>query len=219
MLAPLGNASPGQPLRWQVSGVQPQVLGEVLRDEINLAVWQRPLPTPVAAFAAQLLARHGLLAWSGVLDIQDESAEPDLGDLLAGYAALPGQAAFLADVRWLVSAFACLLGARSVGLRLRVLDQAMCPRFHVDQVAVRLITSYAGVGSEWLREGAMARGRLGDPAAEPRDSALIECAAAGQVLLAKGEKWSGNLGGGLIHRSPQPPEGQRRVLLTLDWLA
>ncbi|WP_332820525.1 DUF1826 domain-containing protein, partial [Pseudomonas sp.] len=47
----------------------------------------------------------------------------------------------------------------------------------------------------------------------------IERAAAGHVLLAKGEKWIGNEGGGLIHRSPQPPPGERRLLLTLDWLA
>ncbi|MNT73855.1 hypothetical protein D3C72_2126100 [compost metagenome] len=94
----------------------------------------------------------------------------------------------------------------------------MCPRFHVDHVPLRLITSYAGVGSQWLREGVMARQRLGDPAAEPTDEALIERAAAGHVLLAKGEKWIGNEGGGLIHRSPQPPPGARRLLLTLDWL-
>ncbi|MES2821280.1 MAG: DUF1826 domain-containing protein [Pseudomonadota bacterium] len=219
MLAPIFNAAQSQPLRRQVSGVQPQVLGEVLRDQVNLAVWQRPLPAPVTGFAAQLLARGEPLAQSIGLEIQDETVEPELGDLLAGYAALPGQTAFLADVRWLVSAFACLLGARSIGLRLRVLDKAMCPRFHVDQVAVRLITSYAGVGSEWLREDAMARQSLGDSAAEPRDAASIERAGTGHVLLAKGEKWSGNQGGGLIHRSPQPPDGQRRLLLTLDWLA
>jgi hypothetical protein len=132
---------------------------------------------------------------------------------------LPGHAAFIADVTWLVSAFACLLDAKRIGLRLRVLDKAMCPRFHVDHLPLRLITSYAGVGSQWLREGVMARQRLGDPAAEPVDEARIECAAAGHVLLAKGEKWIGNEGGGLIHRSPRPPSGERRLLLTLDWLA
>lgn len=64
----------------------------------------------------------------------------------------------------------------------------------------------------------MERRRLGDPAAEPDDATLIEHAETGHVLLAKGEKWIGNEGGGLIHRSPQPPIGERRLLLTLDWL-
>jgi hypothetical protein len=207
-----------QPIR-QVAGEQSEVLAEVLRDRVNLAIWQRQLPAPVGAFARLLLARGEPLAQSIGLELDSADAEPNLQGLLAGYADLPGQADFIADVSWLVGAFACLLDAKRIGLRLRALDKAMCPRFHVDHVPLRLITSYAGVGSQWLREGVMARRGLGDPAAEPRDEALIERTAAGHVLLAKGEKWQGNEGGGLIHRSPQPAEGERRLLLTLDWLA
>lgn len=129
-----------------------------------------------------------------------------------------GYNGFIADVSWLVSAFACLLGAKRVGLRLRVLDKAMCPRFHVDHVPVRLITTYAGIGSQWLREGAMDRRQLGQAAAEPRDPALIQQIGTGEVALFKGEKWHGNQGFGLIHRSPQPAPGERRLILTLDWL-
>lgn len=213
MLAPILR----QPLQ-QVAGGQIEVLGEVLHDGVNLALWQRRLPPAIAAFAEQLLARGEPLAESRVLELAHSESPVDLDDLLQGHGELPGHAAFVADVGWLVSAFACLLDARRIGLRLRALDKAMCPRFHVDHVPLRLITSYAGVGSQWLGEGVMARQRLGDPAAEPADEARIERAAAGHVLLAKGEKWIGNEGGGLIHRSPQPPAGARRLLLTLDWL-
>ncbi|WP_339463320.1 DUF1826 domain-containing protein [Pseudomonas sp. EA_105y_Pfl2_R69] len=208
----------GQPLR-QVGGEQIEVLGEVLRDEVNLAVWQRQLPAQIGDFATALLARGEALGQSSVLELASPESPPNLSGLLEGYGDLPGQTAFVQDLSWLVSAFACLFDATRIGLRLRILDKAMCPRFHVDHVPVRLITSYAGVGSEWLAEGVMARRHLGDPAAEPGDAALIERADAGHVLLAKGEKWLGNEGGGLIHRSPQPPAGQRRLLLTLDWLA
>ena len=176
----------------QVLGEDIQVLSEVLHDGVNLAVWQRRLPAQIADFADALLAQ---------------------------YADLPGQAAFLADVTWLVRAYACLLDARRIGLRLRALDKAMCPRFHVDHVPLRLITSYAGVGSDWLEEGAMPRSKLGQPDEEPQDEALIQRLDSGHVALAKGEKWHGNEGRGLIHRSPQPPAGERRLLLTLDWLA
>ena len=214
MLAPIVR----QPLQ-QVVGEQVEVFCEVLDAHVNLAVWQRRLPAAISVFTEQLLARGEPLAESRVLELAHSECPVELGGLLQGYGELPGHAAFIADVGWLVSAFACLLDAQRIGLRLRVLDKAMCPRFHVDHVPVRLITSYAGVGSEWLQEGVMARRRLGDPAAEPSDAALIERAEAGHVLLAKGEKWIGNEGGGLIHRSPQPPAGERRLLLTLDWLA
>ncbi|MGV8842050.1 MAG: DUF1826 domain-containing protein [Pseudomonas sp.] len=208
----------GQPLQ-QVVGGQIEVLGEVLRDEVNLAIWQRRLPAAIGAFATALLARGEPLADSRVLELAHSESPVELGGLLQGYGELPGHAAFSADVAWLVAAFACLLDATRIGLRLRILDKAMCPRFHVDHVPLRLISCYAGVGSQWLRDGVMARGSLSDPAAEPQDDALIERTAAGHVLLAKGEKWLGNEGGGLIHRSPQPPTGERRLLLTLDWLA
>ncbi len=196
-----------------------QVLTEVLRDEVNLAVWQRRLPAQIEDFAAALLAQGESLAQSMTLELATPDSAPNLDGLVAQYADLPGQAAFLADVAWLVRAYACLLDAERIGLRLRVLDKAMCPRFHVDHVPLRLITSYAGVGSQWLEEGGMPRARLGDGSAEPQDAAAIRQLQAGQVALAKGEKWQGNEGRGLIHRSPQPPAGERRLLLTLDWLA
>jgi hypothetical protein len=206
-----------QPLQ-QILGEKIDVLAEVLRDEVNLAIWQRRLPAVPGAFAAALLVRGEPLAESMVLELAHPESAPKLDSLLARYGELPGHAAFLADIGWLVGAFACLVDAKRIGLRLRVLDKTMCPRFHVDHVPLRLITSYAGVGSQWLREGVMARSRLGDPAAEPVEEAQIERAEAGHVLLAKGERWIGNEGGGLIHRSPKPPADERRLLLSLDWL-
>ena len=214
MLAAALRAAPQQRLSENI-----EVLGEVLADGVNLAVWQRRLPVQIEDFAQALLAQGLPLAESIVLELADSDSPPDLSGLVGQYSDLPGQQAFLADIAWLVSAFACLLDTKRIGLRLRILDKAMCPRFHVDHVPVRLITSYAGIGTQWLGEGAMPRRRLGEPAAEPVDAALIEGAETGHVLLAKGEKWIGNEGCGLIHRSPQPQPGERRLLLTLDWLA
>ena len=213
MLAPMLR-QPSQ----QISGERIEVLTEVLRDEVNLAIWQRQLSAPVREFACALLAKGEALGYSSMLEAVNPDHPLHLNGLVDGYEHLPGQAAFMDDVGGLVSAFACLFDAKRIGLRLRVLDKAMCPRFHVDHVPVRLITSYAGLGSEWLAEGVMARRRLGDPTAEPTATALIQRAEAGHVLLAKGEKWIGNEGAGLIHRSPQLPTGERRLLLTLDWL-
>ena len=204
--------------RRQAIGSTPAVLAEVLQDEVNLGLWQRRLPAHIADFGELLLSLNQPLAESLVLDLPDEEALPNLQGLASGFSDLHGYDGFIADVSWLVSAFACLLGAKRVGLRLRVLDKAMCPRFHVDHVPVRLITTYAGIGSQWLREGAMDRRQLGQASAEPRDPTLIQQIGSGEVALFKGEKWHGNQGFGLIHRSPQPAPGERRLILTLDWL-
>ena len=65
----------------------------------------------------------------------------------------------------------------------------------------------------------MERCQLGQPQAEPLDCCLIEQINTGEVALLKGEKWQGNEGAGLIHRSPALAPGERRLILTLDWLA
>ena len=56
-------------------------------------------------------------------------------------------------------------------------------------------------------------------AQEQVDPAHIRHLACGDVALLKGEKWLGNEGAGLVHRSPSQGNGERRLILTLDWLA
>lgn len=201
----------------QVCGEAAEVLAEVLHDGINLAIWQRELTPGVAGFAAALLARGTPLAEALSIEPGDGDDVPELRALAGECADLPGHADFVADVAWLVRAYACLLEARRVGVRLRVLDKAMCPRFHVDRVPLRLVTTYAGPGSQWLAEGDLPRHRLGDPVCTV-DEAAVRCMAPGHVALLKGERWEGNEHTAIVHRSPMLAAGERRLLLTLDWL-
>ena len=200
----------------QVLGQTPEVFARILEDDTNLTVWQRQLPLHITDFAELLLSLQQPLAESLVVELADDEVPPNLKGLVSNYSDLEGYEGFIADVSWLISAFACLLGARRIGVRVRALDKAMCPRFHVDHVPVRLITTYAGLGSQWLGEDAMCRQHLGNVLAEPEDGQHMLC---GEVALLKGEKWQGNEGFGLVHRSPQPLPGERRLILTLDWLA
>jgi hypothetical protein len=199
----------------QVFADSPRVLTEILADDVNLATWRRRLPAQVEDFAGLVLGLGSLLADERVVEV-DERQAPVLPGLLREASDLHGYEGFVADVVWLVEAFTCLLGARRIGLRLRVLEGAMCPRFHVDHVPLRLLTTYAGAGSEWLEEGRLDRARLQVEHA-PVDN--IRRLSAGEVAVLKGEKWLGNEGRGLIHRSPLTSAGERRLLLSLDWLA
>ncbi len=157
------------------------------------------------------------LALSQTLEMEEERL-PVLDGLLDAQQ-LPGQTDFLDDLGWLVEAFSCLTGARRIGLRLRVLDKPMCPRFHVDHVPLRLVTTYQGAASEWLDESGLDRRLLGGAQAEVVDEQLIHSLSTGDVALLKGERWEGNEGAGLVHRSPRAEPGLARLLLTLDWLA
>ena len=206
-----------RPVIRQTRGETPLALSDILEDGVNLALWQRQLPLHIAEFGALLVSLNEPLADSMVIELDSEDAVPNLQDLASSCRDLEGYEGFIADVSWLVSAFACLLGAKRIGVRLRLLDKAMCPRFHVDHVPVRLITTYAGIGSQWLREGVMDRRQLSQADAEP--SERIEQIHCGEVALLKGTKWHGNEGHGLIHRSPALKTDERRLILTLDWLA
>ena len=71
---------------------------------------------------------------------------------------------------------------------------------------------------------AVDRSRLGH-AGGPDDGAsgLVRCwdrldrAETGSLTVFKGTAWPGAADRAVVHRSP-PKDGQRRVLLTLDWL-
>lgn len=195
----------------QTLGDSPQVLTEVLQDGVNLAVWQRQLPVHIDDFARLLLSLNMPLGEALTLELQDDGEVPVLHEVAAGYRDLQGYEGFIADVSWLVGAFACLVGAKRVGLRIQALERAMCPRFHVDHVPLRLITTYAGPASEWLADGVLNRQEI-----EPRHIRQLK---AGDVAVFKGEKWLGNEGAGIVHRSPALGAGERRLILTLDWMA
>ncbi|MEM9690795.1 MAG: DUF1826 domain-containing protein, partial [Pseudomonadota bacterium] len=128
------------------------------------------------------------------------------------------------DIAFLAEMFCDLLDVRRVGLRLSVLNSAMCPKFHVDRVACRLITSYQGIGTEWLPHDAVDRSKLGlgsgglpdHESGLYRSARHIERLAVGDVAIMKGELWENNEGAGLVHRSPSISNDTPRLMLSLD---
>ena len=193
----------------QVAGDTPAVLADVLHDGINLAIWNRCLPLHIEQFARILTGVAEPFAQSLVVQLEDAEAEPNLSQLAGTHKDLEGHEGFVADVAWLVKAFAYLLNARRVGVRLRLLDKAMCPRFHVDHVPLRLVTTYSGPGSLWSGKSQLTTISLDE----------AHQLALGAVALLKGDKWEGNEGAGIVHCSPALVAGEKRLFLSLDWLA
>ena len=107
---------------------------------------------------------------------------------------------FCNDVTELVEMFCCLFDLKEAGFRLSVLGKAMCPRFHVDHVPCRLVTTYAGVGTQWLAHERVDRSKLGvgSNGLPDEESGLfpqaddVQNINIGHVALLKGESWAGN---------------------------
>lgn len=121
-----------------------------------------------------------------------------------------GKDAFIADIEFLVDVYSELLGCDRIGLRIEVLDTAMCPRFHIDRVGIRLLTTYCGQGTQWLADYQGALNQINEQAV------TIGQADTFDIVLLKGSLWPNNHHAGAIHRSPSVE--QTRVLLALDAL-
>ena len=201
---------------------RPAVLADIYQQDINLAVWRAGLSAPLRLEVQTLCQQQpGLkLATSGT---PDELIE----ELSAQLTSDGPRLALIERLQLCLSMYADLFEPPAIGLRLDTLDRAMCPRLHVDRLAVRMVTTFCGPATQWLPNDAADRCWLGAAGAGQADEvsglildpAALQTLQPGDVALMKGEGWEGNQGHGLIHRSPAVPSGQRRLVLTLDWVS
>lgn len=203
-----------------VAGSSPDVLADIYRDDVHMAVWQRQTAPSLAAECQSLLAENTLVSQRATMAATNRRKLATTLPDLANYPHLA------ADIQLLAEMFSCLFGLKAIGLRLTSLTEAMCPKFHVDRVPCRLITSYSGAGTEWLPHHSVDRRKLGTGSGGLGDAESglypsdehIRRLSPGDVALLKGESWEGNEGAGLVHRSPAVGPGQRRLLLTVDFV-
>ncbi|MEM7540532.1 MAG: DUF1826 domain-containing protein [Pseudomonadota bacterium] len=196
-------------------GNRPTILTEIYQEETNIVIWKRELSRALNVRIEEFVVSNP--SFQTAMTITAQSALRSLREYV-------GRSELSEDIAELVGMFCHLLGLKQAGLRLAVLDRAMCPKFHVDHVPCRLLSTYCGVATEWLPHAEVDRSKLG-PKSEWKsdlDSGLFKSAGdirhldCGDVALLKGERWGGNEKAGLVHRSPEVPEGQSRLVLTLD---
>lgn len=198
----------------------PEVLTQIFEPQINMACYQRELATGVISYGHELIEHNRQFNIRCVIN-----AESILKNLNSVMPDLTHKQAFVEDLGLLVDMYACLFDLEEVGLRLQVLDRAMCPRFHTDKLGCRLVTTYQGQGSEWLFDEVIDRSKLGagngglsdDLSGLYQHSSDIQQASIGDVLLLKGDGWFGNDGAGIVHRSPAVPSGEQRIVATMDF--
>lgn len=192
------------------------VLPRIFEHEVNIAIMRRRLPADVmVSVGAQCQTdRAWQFSWLGQPDHSLKA------DLLKRLPQPDAAEALIDDITSVAEATAYLFDTETVGIRLRLLNAAMCPRFHCDNLPVRLVTTYMGPGSEWLPEYAINRAGLGAPHPHRpeivNDAGAIQSMSAGDIALIKGSGWEGNEEYGLVHRSPALKEGEKRLLLTID---
>lgn len=110
----------------------------------------------------------------------------------------------LADAIQLARQYRQLAGTPDLRLRLERIDDDSCRCFHIDNVPLRLLCTYAGPGVQW----------------KTADDETIHDTSEGSLILLKGRLFPRRSDeGAILHRSPPlstMAPGTRRLLLTLD---
>lgn len=198
----------------------PGIFADIYQEQTNIVIWRRYLTEQLKYHVNRFLDSNPSFQVSTI--VTGENAF----ELISKHLDDDTQVELGKNISRLVEMFCNLFEIERVGLRLASIDRAMCPKFHVDKLPCRLITTFQGVATEWLPHESVDRSKLGlgsngKPDNEsgiftnPKD---IQRLAIGDVALLKGELWEDNENAGLVHRSPTVPEGQSRLVLTLDFV-
>ncbi len=179
------------------------IMRAVRDPDCQLAIWHRAPPFAAADLLAQAQGNVRLMTTR-------DDLVPDFCRAIrrAGYRPSRAREALIADVADLAEIFAAIVRSDAIEVRLEIVDTDSCRKFHADFVRARLITTYAGPGTEWLDDEDAARVKRGE---EPR---RIHALQAGEVGIFKGRLASDRPA---IHRSPPIAGlGVRRLLLAIN---
>ncbi|BBW90934.1 DUF1826 domain-containing protein [Pseudoalteromonas sp. PS1M3] len=228
-LAPItAQVKPAEPLyRRAAIESDANALPQIYNQDTNIVIWQRDLKQTLTNAVNTLITANALKPLE--LAVSPDDAFDQLIKALKPEDNNRDEIkALCEDITLLVEMFCCLFDLKHAGLRLKILDKPMCPRFHVDKIPCRLVTTYQGVATQWLNHSDVNRSKLGtgNLGKPDEESGLIKSLnninqlTEGDVALLKGEYWDENEGAGLVHRSP-PLAGTNsapRLLLTLDFI-
>lgn len=192
-------------------GTTYEVLENIHEVEINIALFDRD----IALFqeeAEVLIGRDTEFRAGGELDsilsVIDKSADLQNCPLIKQ------------DISTLLQMFESVSGAKDFRLLLATVRNNMCRKFHTDINDLRMLCTYAGPGTLWIREDDLESTIL--DSYENGDDVLIkesriQQADTGSVIILKGAIYPKEGAKAILHRSPTIEEsGEKRLLLRID---
>lgn len=198
------SASASASARDVMTGRDPDILTNIHSPGIGAVIWARPLDPgfltwidglPIECLPELKVVVPVDLVEAAVIAACEAAGTPagETRDMLTG------------DIGALALIFSATLKVREVRIRLEVIRETMCPKFHVDAVKARLLCTYRGSGTEYVPEGAGSETRR------------VRQTGRGSAALFRGGLWPAGERTGLLHRSPEvTSDGQARFLLVID---
>ena len=181
-------------------------LAVIQRPGVNLALWPRELPAEVVGHLAEAVS-------TDLAPVRFE-APADAVNAELRHRLPPGPCRdwLAADAAMLVRTLAQLADTRRVELRIEAVAGDSCRLFHADAVALRLVTTYQGRGTQWLANVDADASRNGEAVSEDR----VQETATGTVAVFRGLRGVTTVRP-LVHRSPpRRPGDPVRLFLAVD---
>ena len=185
-------------------------LASIKKPATELVIWQRSLPSHFQDWINQTDAAN---LPDGRILVKPKEFRRAIKSLLDRCGLMAGNMRDLlvTDINDLVVGFADITRSKDVDVRLQGVSDNACWKFHRDIVETRLVTTYRGPTTEWVRQAYSEQAIY-----EQREfSGPLEHLEEGHVAIFKGSCSSPNKG--IVHRSPPiAGTGLTRLLLCLN---
>ncbi len=193
---------------WAIGATQ-EVLNQIHEQDVNIAIYNRDITSLNDEILSLINQDFEVFVYgdkSEILNVLEKELNqyPD----------------FLKDIGSLLHVFEEISRAKTFKLLLATINTNMCRRFHTDVNDLRLLCTYYGPGTLWLKEENVNRTALETCkdneciVLNPND---IQQAATGAVVLLKGAIYPVKGTKAIVHRSPTIEEsGEKRLLLRID---
>jgi hypothetical protein len=201
----------------QVEVANASELTRITEANVNLTYWSRPVQEDI-----NLIAQHLIQVDAPPLveNLTQQTAEQRLKEYFAkiAFSSFTKQL-FIGDILMLVQPALMVSQGHSVKVWLKVVVDDECSKFHTDRYDYRLLCTYVGAGTEWIKDAYVNRLQLTKGQNEDiiKDPAQIQRLNAFDVAMLKGEASLENQGKGIVHRSPSiTHRGEKRLVLRVD---
>ncbi len=177
---------------------------DIFDEEVEAVIWKRPTPPSISS-ALRALPTHDVE--NGRFCVAVSEVRSRIMGLFDKWGWCAGDARrwIADDVEALAAQMASVLSVSQLLLRVELVRDDACRKFHCDTVRARLICTYSGPGTEY---------GIVDERDQPNE---IHTVPTGSPTLLKGKLWPGFFHQSVLHRSP-PIEGAgiSRLVIVLN---
>ncbi|PWL27141.1 MAG: hypothetical protein DCO96_12450 [Fluviicola sp. XM-24bin1] len=195
---------------WEI-GTSPEVFRDIAWQDVNVVIYERDIDNLKEEIELMLPMSIEIRCTGTIEEIMTEfrSAISELNCVHISD-----------DIEHLLNQFRSASGADSFRLLFETVTSNMCRRFHSDMNDLRMLCTYAGPGTLWLKDDNINRDALnqrGEDVNIVKNETEIQQLKTGAAVILKGAMYAKDGTKAAVHKSPPVEEtGEKRLMLRID---